>query len=105
MKLAKYKACICEGSAEAAIIDILVDNDLLIIHAEKMYDKFKRSGQKPSEFCKSELRMGNVKSYDFVWEYFSEPEKLVHAIREYRRTANIPRGEYCLADLLKDSNT
>ena len=25
MKLAKYKACICEGSAESAIIDILVD--------------------------------------------------------------------------------
>lgn len=175
MMLAKYKACICEGSAEAAIIDILVDNDLLIfsreemldekvircrnakrfetqylrkqfagqisiirildsrreefhlskayehkidvinvitapeiemliIHAEKMYDKFKRSGQKPSEFCKSELRMGNVKSYDFVREYFIEPEKLVHAIREYRRTANIPRGEFCLADLLKDSS-
>ena len=28
MKLAKYKACICEGSAESAIIDILVDNNL-----------------------------------------------------------------------------
>ena len=27
MKLAKYKACICEGSAESAIIDILVDNN------------------------------------------------------------------------------
>lgn len=30
MKLAKYKACICEGSAEEAVIDILIDNDLLI---------------------------------------------------------------------------
>ena len=30
MKLAKYKACICEGSAESAINDILIDNDLLI---------------------------------------------------------------------------
>lgn len=27
MKLAKYKACICEDSAESAIIDILVDNN------------------------------------------------------------------------------
>ena len=26
MKLAKYKACICEGSAESAIIDILIVN-------------------------------------------------------------------------------
>lgn len=28
MKLAKYKACICEGAAESAIMDILVDNEL-----------------------------------------------------------------------------
>ena len=28
MELAKYKACICEGSAENAIIDILLDNDI-----------------------------------------------------------------------------
>ena len=34
MKLAKYKACICEGSAESAIIDILVDNNLLIFSRE-----------------------------------------------------------------------
>ena len=39
MKLAKYKACICEGSAEAAIIDILVDNDLLIFSREEMLDE------------------------------------------------------------------
>ena len=25
MKLAKYKACICEGSAEEAVIDILIE--------------------------------------------------------------------------------
>ena len=30
MELSKYKACICEGAAESAIIDILVDNGLLI---------------------------------------------------------------------------
>lgn len=29
MELAKYKACICEGSAENAVMDILLDNDLL----------------------------------------------------------------------------
>ena len=26
MELAKYKACICEGAAENAIIDILLDH-------------------------------------------------------------------------------
>ena len=122
MKLAPYIACICERSAETAIIDVLVDNNLLIftredmpeenvitapeiemliIHSEGAYERFKRSGKKPSEFCKADLRMHNVKSYDFVKDYFSNPQTLVNAIKEYRRTANIPKGEYCLSDLLK----
>lgn len=172
MKLAKYKACICEGAAESAIIDILVDNDLLIftreemleesvircrtakkfeerylrkgfdnqisvirildsrredfrlskayankvdviniitapeiemliIHNERAYERFKRSGKKPSEFCKIDLRMHDVKSYDFVKNYFSAPQTLLNAIGEYRRTANIPKGEYSLSDLLR----
>ncbi len=36
MELAKYKACICEGSAENAIIDILLDNELLIFSREDL---------------------------------------------------------------------
>lgn len=39
MKLAKYKACICEGSAESAIIDILIDNDLLIFSREELLEE------------------------------------------------------------------
>ena len=30
MELAKYKACICEGAAENAVMDILLDADLLV---------------------------------------------------------------------------
>ena len=172
MKLAKYIACICEGSAEQAIIDILVDHkllifsrnqmldecvircrnakrfeerylrkgfddrisvirildsriekfrlskayknkvdviniitspeiEMLIIHTEGAYDRFKRSGKKASEFCKSELRMHDVKSYDFVKGYFEDPDVLVKAIKEYHRTAKIPNEEYSLYDLLK----
>lgn len=172
MQLAKYKACICEGSAEAAIIDILVDHDLLIfsreemldecvircrsakrfeerylrkgfkaqisiirildsrredfrlskayehkidiinvitapeiemliIHSEGAYERFKRSGKKPSEFCKIDLHMHDVKTYEFVKNYFANPQTLLDAIKEYRRTANIPKGEYSLTDLLK----
>lgn len=173
MELSKYKACICEGSAEAAIIDILVDNNLLIfsrdemldgkvircrgakkfeerylrkgfeglisvirildsrkenfklskayenkvdvinvitapeiemliIHSEGKYEQFKRSRRKPSEFCKIDLKIDDVKSYDSVKEYFSSPDKLIQAIKEYRRTSNIPRGEYTLYDLLNN---
>lgn len=173
MFLSKYKACICEGAAETAIIDILVDNDLLIfsrsemleekvlrcrsasnfeerylrkgfdapitvirildsrreefrlspayahkidvinvitapeiemlvIHNEGEYEAYKRSGiKKPSEFCKVCLRMRSVKSYEFVKNYFSDPERPIRAIREHRRVANVPSGEYTLSDLLK----
>jgi hypothetical protein len=172
MELAKYKACICEGAAEAAIMDILVDSDLLIfsrdemldervircrsakrfeerylrkgfdeqisvirildshreefrlskaykhkidvvnvvtapeiemliIHNEGAYEQFKKSGKKPSDFCKTDLRMGDVKSYDFVHTYFSNPEILIRAIKEYHRVANIQKGEYTLFDLLR----
>ena len=38
MELAKYKACICEGSAENAIMDILLDQGLLIFNREEMLD-------------------------------------------------------------------
>lgn len=174
MELAKYKACICEGAAEAAIIDILVDNDLLIftreemleeqvircrnaknfearylrkdfmgqisiirildslneefrlskayknkinvinvitapeiemliIHAEGQYKQFKHSKKKPSEFCKVNLRMHDVKSYDFVKNYFNDAKKLVAAIKEHQRTAKLIKGTYGLNDLLKDN--
>lgn len=39
MKLAPYIACICEGSAESAIIDVLVDNNLLIFTREDMLEE------------------------------------------------------------------
>ena len=39
MELAKYKACICEGAAENAIMDILLDNDLLILAGRRCWKK------------------------------------------------------------------
>lgn len=172
MELAKYKACICEGSAENAIIDILLDHELLIftrtemleeevircrdgrrfeekylrkgfmdkisvirildsrrenfklskayaqkvdvinvitapeiemliIFNENKYREFKKSGKKPSAFCKEELKMADVKAYDFVKKYFSNPSALVAAIKKYHEISKIQRGEYTLLDLLK----
>jgi hypothetical protein len=172
MELSKYKAVICEGAAESAIIDLLVDHNLLIfsreemldervircrsgkkfeerylrkgfngqisiirildsrnekfrlskayqhkisvinvvtapeiemliIHNEHAYEAFKKSRKKPSDFCKVDLKMHNVKSYDFVKAYFSDTDKLIRAITEYRKIADVPKGEYTLSDLLK----
>ena len=172
MNLSKYKACICEGSAEKAIINILLDNDLLIFKREELiehdilscrgakafeerylrkifddkisvirildsrkenfkiskayeqkidvvnvitapeieilviicenkYQEFRKSGLKPSDFCKQVLRMPKVKNYDSVIEYFADVQKLINAIRKYKRLMNLPKNEYSLVDLLK----
>jgi len=45
--------------------------------------------------------MHNVKSYDFIQEYFSDTDKLIYAITEYRKIADVPKGKYTLSDLLK----
>lgn len=172
MELARYKACICEGSAENAVMDILLDQNLLIFSREEMieeeiircregkkfeekylrkgfmdkisvirildsrrenfklskayaskvdvinvitapeiemliifnedkYKEFKKSGKKPSSFCKEDLKMTEVKSYDFVKNYFSDPTVLVMAIKKYHEMSKLQKGEYTLLDLLK----
>ena len=172
MDLAKIKACICEGAAEAAIIDILLDNDLLIFQREELleekvllvrdgatfekrylrkgfnepisvirildsrrenfklskayeskvdvvnvitapeiemlivlnegkYDAFKKSGKKPSVYCKMDLKMTGLKSYDFVYKYFRQPEVLLSAIKKYDEVTKKRKGEYTLLNLLK----
>ena len=172
MELAKYKACICEGAAENAIIDILLDHNLLIFTREEMleeevircrdgkhfeekylrkgfldkisvirildsrrenfklskaykykvdvinvitapeiemliifnedkYREFKKSGKKPSDFCRENLKMTSVKSYRFVKNYFSDPEILLSAIKKYHEISKIRKGEYTLLNLLK----
>ena len=172
MTLTKYIACICEGSSEKAIMELLLDADklifsrddllegelirsrsaknfeeqhlrkgftekitvlrildsrreqfklskayahkidvvniitapeieMLVIFNEGKYEEYKKSDKKPSDFCKSELKLSNVKSSDFVTNYFSDVEVLISAIREYRRVSNVPKGEYSLSDLLK----
>ena len=172
MKLAKYIACICEGTAESAIIDILLDNKLLIFSREEMleekvircregkkfetrylrkgfndklsvirildsrrenfrlskayenkvdvinvitapeiemlvifnedkYTDFKKSKKKPSDYCKQNLRMSQVKSYDFVKGYFANPDVLVQAIKKYSEISKVRKEEYTLLDLLK----
>lgn len=75
--------------------------EMLVIFAEGQYNEYKKSGKKPSIFCKENLKYSNVKSTQFIEDYFSNTEVLIAAIREYRRVSNIPKGEYALADLLQ----
>jgi hypothetical protein len=73
----------------------------MIIFNEDKYKEFKKSAKKPSSFCKEDLKMAEVKSYDFVKNYFRDPMVLVTAIRKYHEMSRVPRGEYTLLDLLR----
>ena len=74
---------------------------MLIILSEDKYKEFKKSGKKPSEFCKQNLKMVNVKSYDFVREYYRDSRSLVEAIKKYTEVSKIQKGEYTLWDLIR----
>ncbi len=74
--------------------------EMLVIFRENKYTEFKRSGKKPSIYCKEDLGFSNVKSKDFIENYFSNIDELVAAIIEYRRVSNVQRNEITLADLL-----
>lgn len=175
--MAKYIACICEGGAERAIMDLLLDNHKLIFEREdlieeevlrcrkgkefeerylrkgflekitiywihdsrsekfnlskayahkvdiknvitapeiekliicnegryKEYEKEKRKNPKlkPSTYCKVNLKYNDVKSYDFVKEYFSDMQVLVNALHEYRRISKVRGNEMSIWDLLR----
>ena len=48
-----------------------------------------------------DLRMSNVKNYDFVYDYYSDVTLLITAIKEYHRVKRIPKGENDLLSILK----
>lgn len=75
--------------------------EMLIIFNENKYKEFKKTGKKPSSFCKEDLKMVEVKSYDFVKNYFDNPLVLVAAIKKYHEMSRVPKGEYTLLDLLR----
>lgn len=85
------------------VIDVVTapEIEMLIIINEGKYKEFQKSKKQPNVFCKSELKYKNVKSYQFVREYFSDIHKLVHSIKEYKRTSKPVKGKYMLYDLLK----
>lgn len=172
MELSKYVACICEGAAEQAIMELLLDNDkliftyddllegeplrcrsagafeeqhlrkgftdkitvlrvldsrrenfklskayahkidvvniitapeieMLVIFSEGKYNEYKKSGKKPSIYCKEDLRIADVKSAKFLKEYFKDINRLISAIIEYKRVSKVRADEFALADLIK----
>lgn len=54
----KYLTCICEGGAERAIIDLLLDNHMLIFERKNLIDEEVLKCRKGKEFEEKYLRKG-----------------------------------------------
>ncbi|MBO4911329.1 MAG: hypothetical protein J5504_01270 [Butyrivibrio sp.] len=57
MSSSSFIACICEGGAETAIMDILLDNDLLIFRREQLIEERVLPRTSVKEFERRYLRM------------------------------------------------
>ena len=104
LRTAKYRK-IFEEKIEVINVITPPEIELLIIVSEEKNEDFNRSGHsKPSDYCKQKLKLSNVKSYDFVKEYFSDVSKLLDAIKKVHsiKKSSIPNGFLTLYDLLKD---
>lgn len=56
--MGKYIACICEGGAERAILDLLLDNHKLIFERKELIEEEVLSCRKGAEFETRYLRKG-----------------------------------------------
>ena len=56
---------------------------MLIILNENKYNDFKKSKKKPSDYCVCDLKIRDVKAYDFVKEYFSDVDTLLSSIKKH----------------------
>ena len=79
--------------------------EILIITKLGKYADYKKSGyKKPSEYCKSVLKYKNVKSPNFVKDFFANPQDLVFCINEYHRVHKQLNNEISLYDLLRSKD-
>ena len=79
--------------------------EMLAIHAEGGYEDWRRQSRRnrqlrPSEFCKGDLGLRDIKSFGFLDSYWTA-DKLVRAIRAYDEHRDRSSGELSLGDLLK----
>jgi hypothetical protein len=89
---------------QVSVIDVITapEIEMLIIASKGKYDEWNKSGvKKPSDFCKNNLGIKNVKSPSFIKKYFGDPNFLLESIREYHRVHKQKNNEASLYDLIK----
>ena len=74
---------------------------LVIINEKKDKEYLKvKTKIKASEFCKSNLKMKDIKKYNFIENYFTDIDNLIRVIKLYHKISPAP-DHYDLSDLLK----
>ena len=76
------------------------EREVLAIIREGAWRRWHGGRMKPSDFCKQELGMREVKREGFLRGYW-DADSLTAAAKEYKRLSKIPKGELCLADLIR----
>lgn len=74
--------------------------EMLMVWGEGLYDEFRKSKKKPSDFIASVHARKEIKSKAYLEKYYFDVEYLIHAIETYHQDA-AHRGEYGLYHLLK----
>ena len=74
--------------------------EVLSIIRERSWERWRKTKKKPSDFCKQNLSMAEIKSETFLERYW-DAASIKAAALEYRRLSNVPKGEVCLADLIR----
>lgn len=76
--------------------------EMLAIIKEGKTNQYNKSKLKPSEYCKKQLGLPDIKQERFLQDYWSDPEELCRCIWIYeQRHKRKNDNEYSLADLLK----
>lgn len=84
-----------EHAAEVVNLRTHPEIEMLVIINEGMYGKYTNGSKrlKPSDYCKRELGMKQVKSRAWLERYWAEPGRLEHALKEYSRLHRFGRNE------------
>ncbi len=84
-----FIACICEGGAETAIMDILLDNDLLLFNREQMIEESVLPRTSVKEFERRYLRMA-----------FDQKILILRVIDSRREEFNLSKAYRCQVDVI-----
>lgn len=76
--------------------------EMLMVIREGHFQQFKKWKGKPSEYCKKSLGFGKqIKSEQFLRDYWRDPETIRQALLEYQRLHRFEQDERSIFDLLR----